>query len=86
MNALSMSWLVMGVSLCMVLVALIALCALWFGYRRQQSELRVLRELLLNIGAIIERLEREKAEFFAGLRAEKAHAAQLRRKLELLNR
>lgn len=86
MEALSMSWLVMGMSLCIVLVALIALCTLGFGYRRQRRELRVLREMLVNVGAIIERLEREKAEFFAGLRAEKAHAAQLRRQLELLDR
>lgn len=86
METLSLSWLVMGVSLCVVLASLIALCALWLSHRRQRSELHVLRELLKNIGAVVQRLEREKAEFFAGLRAEKAHAAQLRRQLELLRR
>ncbi|EIK52757.1 hypothetical protein YO5_04994 [Stutzerimonas stutzeri TS44] len=84
MQVLSLSWLVMGLSLCVVLLTLGALCVLWLGYRRQRRELHVLRDLLHDIGATIRRLEREKAEFFAGLRAEKAHVAQLRRQLELL--
>jgi len=44
----------------------------------------VLRELLDGLGQVIVRLEKDKAELTSGLRAEKAHVAQLRRQIELL--
>jgi len=84
MSAMSLSWLVVGVSLCSVLVLLLLLWLLWLNRRSQQRELAVLRELLQELGRVVARLEKDKAELFSGLRAEKAHVAQLRRQLELL--
>ena len=54
------------------------------GTQSQRCELTVLRELLDGLGQVIVRLEKDKAELTSGLRAEKAHVAQLRRQIELL--
>ncbi|MCQ4265084.1 hypothetical protein CXK91_12510 [Stutzerimonas stutzeri] len=84
MSAMSLAWLLIGTSLCSVMVLLVLLWLLWMGRQSQCRELTVLRELLDGLGQVIVRLEQDKAELTSGLRAEKAHVAQLRRQLELL--
>lgn len=84
MNAMSLAWLLIGASLCGVMVLLVLLWLLWMGRQGQQRELVALRELLDGLAQVIARLEKEKAELASGLRAEKAHVAQLRRQLEWL--
>ncbi|WP_313285456.1 hypothetical protein [Stutzerimonas kunmingensis] len=84
MSAMSLAWLLIGTSLCSVMVLLVVLWLLLMGRQSQCRELEVLRELLDGLGQVIVRLEQDKAELTSGLRAEKACVAQLRRQLELL--
>ncbi|HBC00773.1 MAG TPA: hypothetical protein DC032_09375 [Pseudomonas sp.] len=86
MSAMSLAWVLIGASLCSVMVLLVVLWLLWMGRQSQCRELAVLRELLDDLGQVIVRLEQDKAELTSGLRAEKAHVAQLRRQIELLRR
>ena len=46
MNGLSLAWLLIGGSLCSVMVLLVLLWLLWLERRSQRCELTVLRELL----------------------------------------
>lgn len=82
MNAMSVSWLVMGISLCVVLVLMILLWVQWLHTQQHKAELNVLRSLLQRFGEIVQRLERENAELAAGLRAEKEQMEQLKHKLQ----
>lgn len=84
MNAMSVSWLVMGGSLCAMLVLAILLWVQWLHTQQHKAELSVLRDLLKSLGEIIQRLEQENAELSAGLRAEKGQIEQLKRQLEAL--
>lgn len=84
MNAMSVSWLVMGGSLCAVLVLAILLWVQWLHTQQHKAELSVLRDLLKSLGEIIQRLEQENAELSAGLRAEKGQIEQLKRQLGAL--
>lgn len=86
MTAMSLAWLLIGTSLCSVMVLLVVVWLLWMGRQSQCRELAVLRELLNDLGQVIVRLKQDKAELASGLRAEKAQAAQLRRQLDLLRR
>lgn len=89
MNGMSLAWLLIGGSLCSVMVLLVLLWLLWLLWlerKSQRCELTVLRELLDGLGQVIVRLEKDKAELTSGLRAEKAHVAQLCRQIELLRR
>ena len=70
MDAMSGAWLVMGGSFCAVLLLSIGLWLQWLHTQQYKTELSVLRGLLQNLGEIIRRLEDEKAELAAGLRAE----------------
>lgn len=72
MSAMSLAWLLIGTSLCSVMVLLVVLWLLWMGRQSQCRELEVLRELLDGLGQVIVRLEQDKAELTSGLRAEKA--------------
>lgn len=83
MSAMSVTWLVMGVSLCAVLVLAVLLWVQWLDTQQHKAELSVLRSLMNSLGAIIERLEAEKAELAAGLRAEKGQVEQLKRQLHM---
>jgi DNA-binding transcriptional regulator YhcF (GntR family) len=49
----------------------------------QQEELIALRDLLRNVGEVIHRQEAVNRELTSGLRAEKAHVAQIKRQYEL---
>ena len=71
MNGMSLAWLLIGGSLCSVMVLLVLLWLLWLERRSQRCELTVLRELLDGLGQVIVRLEKDKAELTSGLRAEK---------------
>lgn len=71
MSAMSVSWLVVGVSLCAVLVLAILLWLQWLQCRHCNKELDVLRDVLGRLGGVIQRLEQENIELAAGLRAEK---------------
>ncbi|AHL74338.1 hypothetical protein CH92_04240 [Stutzerimonas stutzeri] len=84
MNAMSVSWLVMGGSLCAVLVLAILLWVQWLHTQQHKAELSVLRDLLKSLGAIIQRLEQENVELTAGLRAEKGQIEHLKRQLGAL--
>jgi len=79
MTAMSVAWAVMGVSLTAVLVLTILLWVQWLNTQQHKAELSVLRSLLQSLGEIIRRLECEKAELSAGLRAEKGQLEQLKR-------
>lgn len=86
MDAMSGAWLVMGSSFCAVLVLSIVLWVQWLHAQQYKAELSVLRCLLQNLGDIIRRLEEEKAELAAGLRAEKGQVEQLKGQLSRANR
>lgn len=86
MSGLSVAWSVMGISLCAVLVLAILLWLQWLKTQQCKAELSVLRSLFTNLGEIIQRLEREKAELTAGLRAEKGQVEQLKRRLHMQSR
>jgi hypothetical protein len=85
MDAMTSAWLVMGSSLCVVLVLAILLWVQWLQLQQNKAELSVLRALLQSIGGIIQRLESENTELGAGLRAEKGQVEQLKRQLRLAN-
>ena len=86
MDAMSGAWLVMGSSFCAVLVFFIALWLQWLHTQQYKAELSVFRGLVQNLGQIIRRLEDEKAELAAGLRAEKGQVEQLKGRLLRANR
>ena len=50
MNGMSLAWLLIGGSLCSVMVLLVLLWLLWLERRSQRCELTVLRELLDGLG------------------------------------
>lgn len=81
MNATDIFWLLLVGSLCAVLLLVIVLWIGWLQVRQQRAELRVLRELLQGLGEVVRRLEQEKAELSAGLRAEKGQIEVLKRRL-----
>jgi membrane protein implicated in regulation of membrane protease activity len=81
MSAMSVSWLATGVALCAVLVLTILLWVQWLHTQQHKAELSVLRDLLQSLGEVVQRLEQEKAELTAGLRAEKGQVEQLKRQL-----
>jgi len=81
MDAMSSAWLVMGGSLCVVLVLAILLWVQWLHVQQIEAKLGVLRGLLQSLGEVIRRLEHEKAELAAGLRAEKGQVENLKRQL-----
>jgi len=82
MDAMSVAWLVMGGSFCVVLVLSIGFWMQWLQTQQHKAELSVLRGLVQNLGEIIRRLEGEKAELAAGLRAEKGQLEQLKGQLQ----
>ncbi len=84
MGTMGTFWLVTGGSLCAVLVLVIILWLQWLQLRQHKVELAVLRELLQGLGGIIQRLEQEKAELTAGLRAETGQVELLKRQLSQL--
>lgn len=84
MGAMETLWVVTGSSLCAVLVLVIILWVQWLQLRQHKSELAVLRELLEGLTGIIQRLEQEKAELSAGLRAEAGQVELLKRQLSQL--
>ncbi|MCP9338487.1 hypothetical protein NA640_07765 [Pseudomonas xanthomarina] len=77
-------WLVTGSSLSAALVLTIVLWLQWLQLRQHKVELAVLRDLLQGLGGIIQRLEHEKAELSAGLRAETGQVELLKRQLSQL--
>ena len=81
MNTLSVAWLITGGLLCVVLTLSILLWLQWLNARHHKVELSVLRSLMQSLGEIVQRLEREKAELAAGLRAEKGQVELLKRRL-----
>ncbi len=81
MNAMGLVWLGMIGSLCAVLLLAIVLWVQLLQLRHQRSELGVLRDLLQSLGDVIRRLEQEKAELSAGLRAERGQVELLKRRL-----
>lgn len=81
MSGLSVVWLMMGIAVCVVLVLTILLWLQWLHAEQRKAELSVLRHLVQNLGEVIHRLEREKAELAAGLRAEQGQVEQLKRRL-----
>lgn len=81
MNAMSVAWLAMGGSFCMVLVLATGIWLQWLHSQQYKAELSVLRSLVQSLGEIIRRLEGEKAELAAGLRAEKGQVEQLKGQL-----
>ncbi len=81
MDAMSVAWLGMGGSFCLVLVLTIGLWLQWLHTQQYQAELSVLRGLVQSLGEIIRRLESEKAELAAGLRAEKGQVEHLKGQL-----
>jgi len=81
MNATDIFWLLLVGSLCTVLFLATILWIQWLQIRQQRTELSVLRELLQGLGAVIQRLERDRAELSAGLRAEKGQVEVLKRRL-----
>tara|TARA_Y100000782_G_scaffold63152_1_gene69010 strand:+ start:2473 stop:2772 length:300 start_codon:yes stop_codon:yes gene_type:complete len=84
MGAMGTFWLVTGGSLCAALVLVIISWLQWLQLRQHRVELAVLRELLQGLGGIIQRLEQEKAELTAGLRAETGQVELLKRQLSQL--
>lgn len=70
MSGLGVAWLMMGVSLCAVLVLIILQWLQWLNTQQHKVELTVLRSLLQSLGDVIQRLERENAELAAALRVE----------------
>ena len=66
------------------LVLAIILWLQWLQLRQHKVELAVLRDLLKRLGEIIQRLEHEKAELSAGLRAETGQVELLKRQLSQL--
>lgn len=84
MGAMGTFWLVTGGSLCAALVLAIILWLQWLQLRQHRVELAVLRELLHGLGGIIQRLEQERAELTAGLRAETGQVELLKRQLSQL--
>ncbi|MCQ4261017.1 MULTISPECIES: hypothetical protein [Pseudomonadaceae] len=81
MDAMSIAWVVMGGSFGLVLVLTIGLWLQWLHTQQYQAELSVLRGLVQSLGEIIRRLESEKAELAAGLRAEKGQVEHLKGQL-----
>jgi hypothetical protein len=80
---MSVTWLATGLSLCGMLVLTILLWVQWLHTQQRKAELSVLRSLMKEVSEVIERLEAEKAELSAGLRAEKGQVEQLRRRLQV---
>lgn len=76
MSGLGVAWLMMGVSLCAVLVLTILLWVQWLNTQQHKVELTVLRSLLQSLGDVIQRLERQNAELAAALRVERGQAEQ----------
>ncbi|MGK9065643.1 hypothetical protein [Stutzerimonas chloritidismutans] len=76
MSGLGVAWLMMGVSLCAVLVLIILQWLQWLNTQQHKVELTVLRSLLQSLGDVIQRLERENAELAAALRVERRQAEQ----------
>lgn len=81
MDAMSGAWLVVGSSFCALLVLSICLWLQWLHVQQFKAELSVLRGFVQNLGEILHRLEDEKAELAAGLRAEKGQVEQLKGQL-----
>jgi len=81
MDAISVAWLVVGGSFCVVLVLSIVFWLQWLHTQQHKAELSVLRSLVQSLGEIIRRLESEKAELAAGLRAEKGQVEYLKGQL-----
>jgi len=71
----------MGGSLCGVLVLAIGFWLQWLHFQQHKAELIVLRSRFQSLEEIIRRLEIEKAELAAGLRAEKGQVEQLKGQL-----
>ena len=84
MGTMGTFWMVTGGSLCAALVLAIILWLQWLQLRQHKVELAVLRDLLKGLGEIIQRLEHEKAELSAGLRAETGQVELLERQLSQL--
>lgn len=81
MDATDIFWLLLVGSLCAVLFMATIVWIQWLQIRQQRTELSVLRELLQGLGAVIQRLEKDRAELAAGLRAEKGQVEVLKRRL-----
>lgn len=86
MDAISGAWLVMGGSLCIVLVLSVGFWLQCLHTRQYKAELNVLRGVVQSLGEIIRRLESEKAELAAGLRAEKGQVEHLKGQLLRVSR
>jgi DNA recombination protein RmuC len=81
-------WLAVSVSAASGLVAVAALLSAWWQLRLRlrlelQSDCAHLRSQLQAVQVQRNQLEQQLHELSAGLRAEKAHVAQLRRQLQL---
>jgi DNA recombination protein RmuC len=83
-NAIWLIWSVLGGSVLLVLVAVMAV--LWQHYlnRDLQAACAECRGNLKRLREQRDQLEEKIQELSAGLRAEKAHVAQLQRQVELL--
>jgi len=81
MDAMSVAWLLVGGSFCVVLGLSIGFWLQWLHTKQHQVELNVLRSLVQSLSEVIQRLESEKAELAAGLRAEKRQVEQLKGQL-----
>lgn len=79
---MSVTWLMTGLSLCGMLVLTILLWVQWLHTQQRNAELKVLRNLMRDVSGVIERLEAEKAELSAGLRAETGQVEQLKHRLQ----
>jgi hypothetical protein len=81
MDTLNMVWTMIGGLLCLALVLVILLWVQCVHSLQYKAELRVTRDRLQSLAAKINRLEGEKAELAAGLRAEKGQVEHLKRQI-----